>query len=140
MINLDFLNSGIYYYKFSSFYVGTLDFLEETGISINNFRAVGGGSKSDGWVQMCADIFNCPMVVPKIKESGVLGSAIIAGVGIGKILNYKAGIEAMVQLEKSFEPNLKRHMEYQRYYEKFLQLRKLLDGYLKEMSQIQLSE
>jgi xylulokinase len=114
----------------------TIDFLEETGISINNFRAVGGGSKSDSWVQMCADILKCPMVVPRITESGVLGSAIIAGVGIGKIPDFITGVKAMVQLEKTFEPNLEHYKEYQSYYERFVQLRQLTDSYLKELSRI----
>ena len=58
-----------------------VDPLPGTGINRKNYRAVGGGSRSDAWVQTCADIFGRPFTRPVITEAGCLGAAIIAGVG-----------------------------------------------------------
>jgi sugar (pentulose or hexulose) kinase len=42
----------------AAFYLKELvDSLPATGIQIENYRAVSGGSRSDVWVQTCADIF-----------------------------------------------------------------------------------
>jgi len=79
--------------------------LPPTGIEISDFRAVGGGSKSDTWVQICADIMGRPFVRPRITEAGALGAAIIAGVGTGLFSSYEAGVDAMVSLERAFEPD-----------------------------------
>ena len=78
-----------------------LESLPATGIEITDFRAVGGGSKSDAWIQICADIMGRPFVRPKITEAGVLGAAIIAGTGSGIFPSLEAGVEAMVQLDRT---------------------------------------
>jgi xylulokinase len=99
-----------------------IESLPATGIAINDFRAVGGGSKSDAWIQVCADIMGRPFVRPKITEAGALGAAIIAGVGAGVFSSFESGVEAMVQLERTFEPDAR---QQQRYADRFEEYRKL---------------
>ena len=67
--------------------------LPETGIEITDFRAVGGGSKSDAWVQICADILGRPFVRPRITEAGILGAAILAGTGSGIFRSLEDGVK-----------------------------------------------
>jgi xylulokinase len=110
----------------------TVESLPETGISIRNYRAVGGGSKSDAWIQICADILGCPFTRPVITEAGALGSAMIAGVGSGVFPSYQAGVEAMVKLERSFEPDPAQHERYRARFEEFRRLYPLVRGYLRE--------
>jgi xylulokinase len=87
--------------------------LPATGIKIADFRAVGGGSKSDVWVQLSADIMGRPLVRPQVTEAGALGSAIIAGVGCDVFPSYEAGVEAMVRLDRTFEPNPRQQKLYE---------------------------
>ncbi len=108
--------------------------LPEMGISIENYRAVGGGSRSDAWVQTCADIFGKPFTRPVIKEAGALGAAIIAGVGAGVFENYAQGVAAMVKLERTFEPDLPRHGRYQARYQYYQRMGPLMADYLRELS------
>ena len=118
-----------------AFYLKELvDSLPATGIKIDNFRAVGGGSRSDAWVQTCADIFGLPFTRPVITEAGALGAAIIAGVGSGIFKNHAEGVAAMVKLERTFEPNLARHARYQRRYQYYQRLGPLMADYLRELS------
>ncbi len=86
-----------------------VDSLPETGIQIKDYRAVGGGSQSDAWVQTCADIFGQPITRPAITEAGALGAAIVAGVGSGMFGSYEEGVRAMVKLERTFEPDERRY-------------------------------
>jgi xylulokinase len=107
--------------------------LAPTGIEIADFRAVGGGSKSDAWIQVCADILGRPFVRPKITEAGALGAAIMAGVGSDVFPSYEAGVEAMVSLERIFEPDPQQHKRYESQFEKYRRLWPLMGEYLREL-------
>jgi xylulokinase len=110
-----------------------VDSLPPTGITITDYRAVGGGSKSDSWIQLCADIMGRPFTRPKITEAGVLGAAIMAGVGSGVFSSYEAGVETMVEPDRTFEPDVHRHGLYQDRFEKYRQLWPLLREYLRDL-------
>ena len=111
--------------------------LPPTGIEIADFRAVGGGSKSDAWIQICADIMGRPFVRPRITEAGTLGSAIIAGVGGGVFDSYEDGVEAMVRLEQGFEPNPQQQALYESRFENYRRLWPLMGEYLRDLASAQ---
>jgi xylulokinase len=109
-----------------------IDSLPATGISIENFRAAGGGSKSNAWIQVCADIMDRPFVRPLITEAGALGAAILAGLGKGVFSCVQTGVEAMVKLERVFEPNLSHVRKYAQRYEKYRQIWPLLKDLIRQ--------
>jgi len=111
-----------------------VDALPPTGIEIREFRAVGGGSKSELWVQLCADILGRPMVRPLVTEAGTLGAAIIAGVGAGIFSSFEEGVEQMVRLERRFEPDPRRHAAYVRRFEDYRSLWPLMAPYLRKVA------
>jgi xylulokinase len=49
--------------------------LRRTGVVVDQVTLVGGGSASDGWAQMCADIFGVVVVRPPRTEAAALGAA-----------------------------------------------------------------
>ena len=86
-----------------TFYIrSSFETLPGLGIDVADFRVVGGGSKSDRWIQISADILGRSFVRPKINEAGVLGAAILAGVGCDVFPSLPAGVETMVQLSPAF--------------------------------------
>lgn len=87
--------------------------LPPTGIEIDECRAVGGGSKSDKWIQMCADILGLSFTRPRLTEAGALGAAILAGSATGIFKSVAEGVRAMVRLDKTFDPNPAMHDRYQ---------------------------
>jgi xylulokinase len=105
--------------------------LPGTGIDITEFRAVGGGSKSDAWIQICADILGRPFVRPRVNEAGSLGAAILAGMGAGFFPTPQAGVEAMVKLEKSYEPDARKHNIYTERFARYARLGPLMADYLR---------
>jgi xylulokinase len=111
-----------------------VDSLPPTGIEIADYRVAGGGSKSDRWVQLCADILGRRFVRPAVAEAGALGAAIIAGVGGGLYSSFENGVEAMVRLEREFEPDPRRHKLYAEWYELYKQLWPTTSDYLRALA------
>ena len=111
-----------------------IESLPLTGIEVAEFRTAGGGSKSDSWIQICADIIGRPFVRPRIIEAGALGTAIMAGVGCGVFPSHEAGVEAMVRLERTFEPDPRQQKLYQRQFEKYQRLWPLMRDYLRDLA------
>jgi len=119
----------------AAFYLKELvDSLPVTGIQTKDYRAVGGGSQSDSWVQACADIFGQPFTRPVITEAGALGAAIIAGVGSGLFESYAQGVAGMVKLDRTFEPDQRQHNRYQTRYQYYQRLWPLIADYLRKGS------
>jgi xylulokinase len=52
-----------------------LETLRRTGVAPTEVTLIGGGSASDAWAQLCADVFELPVVRPKIVEAAASGAA-----------------------------------------------------------------
>ena len=107
--------------------------LPGAGIQITDFRAVGGGSKSDAWIQICTDILGRPFVRPKINEAGALGAAILAGAGCGVFSSLEDGVESMVHLDRIFEPDPAKQRLYEERFAKYQRLGPLMADYLRAL-------
>jgi xylulokinase len=111
-----------------------VDSLPNTGIEIEEYWVAGGGSKSEQWIQICADIMGRRFVRPTITEAGALGAAIIAGVGSGLFPSFETGVEAMVRRERAFDPDPQRHKLYAGWFELYRQLWPTTAGYLRSLA------
>ena len=78
-------------------------YIKKNGSDANAIIATGGGSKSDLWCQLQADITNLPILVPEEKEAACLGAAIIAAVEDGKVESFEKMAES-IRFEKTFTP------------------------------------
>jgi xylulokinase len=108
--------------------------LSQTGIEIGEYRAAGGGSRSDVWLQICADIMGQPFTRVAQSEAGIVGCAVIAGVGSGKFSSYEDGVAAMVRLERSFAPDARQHERYQEHFARYRALWPLMRDYLRTLT------
>ncbi len=108
-----------------------LDRLPGAGIEIHEFRAVGGGSHSDAWLQICADILGRPLTRAAVAEAGALGGAILAGAATGVFASPEEGAEAMVRLDRTFDPDSTMQQRYEEQFLKYCQLGPLLRDYLR---------
>jgi xylulokinase len=89
---------------------------------------------SDAWLQLTADILQRPLARPEVTEAGALGAAIIAGVGSGMFVSYEAGVEAMLRLERWFEPDPKKDALYAGRFEMYKRLWPLMADYLRDLA------
>jgi xylulokinase len=108
-----------------------VDSVAEAGIVLRELRAVGGGSKSDEWLQVSADILGKPIVRTRIAEAGSLGVAILAGVGTGAFRSVEDGVKSMVALGRRFEPDPARQRSYGERFGKYKSLWPLMKDFLK---------
>lgn len=116
----------------SVFYIREcLERAHEAGIEAARFSAVGGGSKSDAWLQIAADILKTPLVRPKQTEAGALGAAMLAAVGTRAFASLEEAADAMVAPRRTFEPRPEISEQYEGYFEKYRQLWPLMRDYLR---------
>ena len=107
-----------------------VDLLPRAGLTIRRYRAAGGGSRSDAWLRLCADILGAPLARARVSEAGALGAAIVAGAGTGEFRSIEEGAERMVALGESFEPDPGRGAQYALRYGRFRELWPLLRDFL----------
>ena len=97
--------------------------IDYLGLDLSEIRAMGGGANSPLWCQMKADMTGKKLVTLKNKETACLGSAILAGVGIGLFESAEAAAEKL-ELDRVFEP---KETDYTECYERYLAYDKILN-------------
>jgi xylulokinase len=110
-----------------------LDLLRDLGVSINELHAVGGGAKSDLWLQLKADICQIPLRVPQVTEAACLGAALLAGVAAGVYTDYEAAVEQTVQLHRRIEPQTDNCAAYDKKYQLYRQVYPTLIGLQRQL-------
>lgn len=87
---------------------------EELGSRPEKIIVSGGGSNSDLYMQIIADMYGVKTVRNKVNGAAALGSAICVAVAGGLYANFQEAAKAMVQERDSFQPNAKNHAVYER--------------------------
>jgi L-xylulokinase len=64
----------------------------------------GGGSKSALWSQMFADAIGVPVSVTNASETGALGAAICAGIGVGRYRDFDQATADLVRVRRTYQP------------------------------------
>ena len=82
-----------------------LDLLRDSGIAIDELRAVGGGARSPLWRQLKADICRVPLRIPHVTEAACLGAALLAGVACGVYRDLDAAVSNTVRLGGQITPD-----------------------------------
>lgn len=87
-----------------------LTVVEGAGIRIDEVHSMGGGARSDLWLQIKSDVCGYPFVRMVEEEAATLGAAIIAAVSVGDYSSFEEAVSAMVKKGKRFIPD-KAHSE-----------------------------
>ncbi|MBI5960742.1 MAG: hypothetical protein HY866_18530, partial [Chloroflexi bacterium] len=98
------------------------DLLHEGGVRIDELRAIGGGARSDLWVQLKADILGVPVAVPRVTDAACWGAAVLAGVGAGVYTDLAQAVEAALHFDRHFMPHPARHERYNNRYALYREL------------------
>jgi xylulokinase len=99
-----------------------LDSYANAGIQVKEMRAVGGGAKSDRWLQLKSDITGLPITRLDLTESGCLGAAIQAGTACGTYHSREEALGELVKLGTRFEPNSQIGSRYSELYAAYREL------------------
>ena len=101
-----------------------IELAEKSGVKIRELRSVGGGSKSDYWLQLKSSVINKNIKRMKITEAGCLATMMLAGSGTGKF-SIDEAVSNFVKVDKQFYPdeNIR-----QKYLEGFSIYKKIYDA------------
>jgi len=109
-------------------YVQMMEGMLDTEFS--ELRIDGGGSNSPLWRQIIADCINKPVLLPRSRDSTVIGAAILAAVGMGVYGDHKEAVDNMFHVEERRQPIPENVAIYEQQYAVFNKLM------LAEMSEI----
>ena len=105
-------------------------YAESIGIEIKDTTVTGGGSKSDLWNQMKADILNSNYITLQRSEGAGIGNAVLAAYGAGDIPDIKTTIKDWIKVKNTYKP-IKRNSEL--YYKIYSKREEIINGPLKEI-------
>ncbi|MHA2230286.1 MAG: FGGY-family carbohydrate kinase, partial [Candidatus Thorarchaeota archaeon] len=103
-----------------SFYIQLMEGILD--LSFDEIRIDGGGANSHLWRQIQADCTNKTIVLPRSKDSTVIGAAILGTVGSGVYGSYEEAVQNMFRIEERREPIPENVETYEKQYEIFNKL------------------
>ena len=80
------------------------------GVKSDVILCGGGGFKSDPWNQIRADILGVELRVLASGEPGVLGAAMLAGVGVGHFAHINEALLALATYNRAYSPDPKQRV------------------------------
>jgi len=97
-----------------------IDFLSSKGFKINEIISLGGGARSNIWLQIKSNILNRRILALENEESASFGCAVIAAVADG-LINKPDVVKQKVRIREEFIPDPKEVDIYEQKYKKYLQ-------------------
>ncbi len=85
--------------------------IEKTDFKINEIRAVGGGSRSEIWVKILANILNVKFSLLEVDEGGCLACAMLGAVAAGDFEDINGALDSFIKVRKSIDPE-KKQVDY----------------------------
>lgn len=114
----------------------SLDILRSLGVTPGDVRLVGGGARSPVWNQIKADTYKTPTVQLQEAETGILGAAVLAGLGVG-VWETASDARAMFPRPlRRFEPDPGTVARYDALFELYQQLHDEFQRYFTRLHEI----
>ena len=76
---------------------------KDTGAKLSELRVDGGASRDTFLMQFQADMLNCPVKRPVVRETTALGAAYLAGLAVG-FWDSEEEVSTLWKLDRRFEP------------------------------------
>lgn len=93
-----------------------LDCYQHMPLPIERVTLCGGGANSAYWCQMFADVLGATIVTVKGHELGAKGVVINNLVVQGYYKDYLDAVNATVEINKVYEPDMEKHEQYMKFY------------------------
>ena len=90
---------------------------KQSGKKITEIFVGGGGSKSPAVCQILSDVTGLPVKCIQTHEACGLGSSMVAFVAKGEFKDYEEAAKSMVQIRRTYEPDMKNHELYMKIYQ-----------------------
>ena len=99
-----------------------LDRMAEAGFRGREIVVGGGAARSELWLQIHADTAGLPVRVPDTADAALLGSAVLAEVGLGTFGTIDGGIAAMTRPGRVIAPRPEARAAYADIYPRYREL------------------
>jgi xylulokinase len=87
---------------------------DAAGVRAHELRACGGGAQSDAWCALKADVIGLPVVRSRSAETGLVGAAMAAAVGMGWYPDLASAAARMARPGRRFAPRARFAQAYAR--------------------------
>jgi glycerol kinase len=94
-----------------------IEVFSKLGVNPADLRITGGGSRSDLWNQIMADVLGIPCGRGELEESTAVGAAILASFGAGEYSDMEKAADEMAQMTKTWTPNPTNKVKYDKLFE-----------------------
>lgn len=84
----------------------SIEIFRENGKEITSIVSIGGGAKSDTWLQIQADVFNAKIIKLSTEQGPALGAAMLAAYGCGWYNSLEECAGSFIGISKTYMPNL----------------------------------
>lgn len=105
-----------------------IDVLGDIGHSPARFVASDGGSRSQVWMQIVADVIGAPVAVLDNAHGSAVGAAFVAAMGAGLARDWSE-VEALSRLGRIVQPDPDVHRRYDAAYARYRELYRVLKPY-----------
>ncbi len=82
-----------------------IEIMKSRGNKLEQLVAAGGGAKTRLWLEIKASVYNCPILTTTDPECGVLGCAMLAGVGAGIFDSLDHAVRRLVRYDAEIQPD-----------------------------------
>lgn len=111
-----------------------VEVLAEAGVTFSTAALSGGGVRSSLWPQMFADGLGVPVTIAEAQETGALGAAIAAAVGVGLHPDEASAVGTMTRVARRFDPDPAMRAHYDRRYAVWTRLMQAMDPVWRELA------
>jgi xylulokinase len=92
-------------------------------VRLTGLRAIGGGARSDVWLQMIADVTGLVVERPRVREAACLGAAELAMCACGRFGSVAEASRSLYAAERRFEPDAAARGAYDAAWARYRRLR-----------------
>jgi xylulokinase len=89
----------------SMYFLESIKALDDAGLPLKEVTATGGGSQSDLWLQIKANLLERKVIRSGISEAGTVGAAMLAGIAIGAFSGFDEAVNIFKKKETVFYPD-----------------------------------
>jgi len=114
----------------------SLEIIEDKNIQIDEIRAIAGGARSDLWCNIKANIYQKSIRTLNNFEGGVVGGAILAGLGAGVYKDVTEAANKVLEFDKVYHPDANLVKFYDSCYSMYKELHDGLQGYFVKLSHL----
>jgi xylulokinase len=101
----------------------------------NVIRIIGGGARSDAWLQIIADVTGKRVEkVANPQQAGAVGAALVAAIGLGVYPDFQA-LKEVIQVTRTFEPRAENAAVYDELFDAYKKVYRALKGIYRQLNQ-----